>query len=108
METGYKHDFNLNESWYTLRVATAVDNRGSKIAALVLEHEDKSQIVTVNYDGIIGNLLWIGDLDNDGKIDLYIDQFNEKGYNGVGLYLSTHAAPGKMVNLAATFGTAGC
>ena len=50
----------------------------------------------------------MGDLDNDGKLDLYFDEFNEKGYFGVSLYLSSEAEKGKLVKVVATFGTAGC
>jgi hypothetical protein len=108
MELGYSRDFNLNDSWYTLRVSKGVNNQREPVSVLVLEHEGKSQIVTINYENVIGNLLWIGDLDADGKIDLYIDRFNEKGFNGVELYLSSHATEGQFVKLTATFSTAGC
>ena len=53
-------------------------------------------------------LLWAGDIDRDGKLDLYFDQFNEKGFFGVDLYLSSLAADGDLLGLAAGFGSAGC
>ena len=113
MQTGYKRDFNLNGTWYTLRVSRAMDSSGQKVGVLVLEHEGFKQIIATNYyepgyGETIGELLWVGDLDRDGKLDLYFDEDNEKGYFRVGLYLSSAAEPGKLVKLAATFGTLGC
>lgn len=113
MKTGYKREFNLNEKWYTLRVSQALSKNGTPTGILVLENDGVSQVIAENYHEpgygeIIGDLLWVGDLDNDGKLDLYFDEFNEKGYFGVGLYLSSSAQPGKLVKLVATFSTAGC
>ncbi len=108
MKTGYKYDFNLKESWYTLRVSTGLRNNGDKVVVLVLEHDKQSQVIASNYGDEIGNLFWVGDIDNDGKLDLYFDESNEKGYFGVGLYLSSQADPGKLVKRIATFGMAGC
>ena len=113
MKTGYKRQFSLNENWYTLRVSQAMSKDETKTGVLVLEYDGIAQVIAQNYHEpgygeIIGDLLWVGDLDNDGKLDLYFDHFNEKGGFSVGLYLSSEADPGKLVKLAATFGTAGC
>lgn len=46
-------------------------------------------------------LLWAGDLDGDGKLDLLL-RFAERGWNTV-LYLSSRAAPGQLVGEAGRF-----
>ena len=113
MKTGFKREFNLNDNWYTLRVSQGLTKNGATVGVLVLENNKMSQVIAQNYHDpkhgeIIGELFWVGDLDNDGKLDLYFDEFNEKGAFGVGLYLSSHAEPDGLVKLAAIFGTAGC
>lgn len=108
MKLGFQREFNLNESWYTLRVSRGLSKGGMEMGILVLEHNGVAQVIAQNYDEIIGGLLWVGDLDNDGKLDLYFDEFNEKGYFGVSLYLSSEAEKGKLVKVVASFGTAGC
>lgn len=113
MEDGYSRDFNLHDSWYTLRVSKGIQKDGTKVGVLVLEHDDQKQVVdfTQYFEGepvIIGDLLWVGDLDNDRKLDLYINRYNEKGGFGGFLFLSSEADAGKMVKLSATWGLAGC
>jgi hypothetical protein len=113
MQTGYKQDFNLNGSFYTLRVSRGLGQNGKTVGLLVLDHNGISQIIARTfYDSssgeIIGRLLWVGDLDGDGKVDFYFDRDNEIGAFQVGLYLSSRAKPGELIRLAALFGTAGC
>lgn len=114
METGPGRAFDLGDSRYILRVSTGLTKDGTKAAVLVLEYGNQLQIVRQTYHDstmekdIIGNLLWAGDLDGDGRLDLYFDEFNEKGYFAVELHLSSQAGPGEMVSLSATFVTAGC
>ena len=113
MKTGYKRSFKLNENWYTLRVSRGQTQTGRTIGLLVLEGNGTMQLIARNlyqpdFGEIIGNLLWAGDLDGDGKLDLYFDHYNEKGSLGTGLYLSSHADEGKLVKLVATFSTLGC
>lgn len=113
IEKGYKRHFVLHNKWYTLRVSHGVNADGERVAVLVLEDSQTSQVIAQTFHepgGLdrIGELYWVGDLDNDGKLDLYFDEFNEKGYFFVKLYLSSAARPGQSVGLAATFGMAGC
>lgn len=53
-------------------------------------------------------VIWAGDLDGDGKLDLLVDVTN--GYNAgdTALYLSSKAKSGHLVGLAATLKTVGC
>jgi hypothetical protein len=113
MEIGYREQFYLGGNTYLLRVALGELKDGTKANVLVMESNGISQIVTYNphyvSSDIIGDLLWVGDLDRDGKLDLYFDDYGyEKGSFGSNLYLSSQAEPGKLVKLAASFGTAGC
>lgn len=113
MKTGFKRELNLKENWYMLRVSYARTKNGEQKGVLVLENNGIQQIVARNsfelaYGATIGDLLWAGDIDGDGKLDLYFDEFNEKGYFSGGLYLSSHASEDELVKLAAVFGYAGC
>lgn len=107
MKAGYRREFELNGQTFLLRVSTGLTKRKDKVAVLVLEHDGKSQVIDYNYD-LIGDLLWAGDLDNDGKLDLYTNEFNEKGYFQSKLFLSSSATKGKLLKLVGTFGMAGC
>lgn len=117
LKLGYERIFELNSSKYTLRVASGLRKDGGKVNVLVLEALGFQQIVSLNeyynepnslYD-TIGDLLWVGDLDGDNKLDLYISDFNyEKGGFGGSLYLSSEAQDGKLVGLAAHFRGGGC
>lgn len=107
MNAGYRREFQLGGQAFILRVSAGLTKSKDKVAVLVLEHNGTSQIVDYNYD-VIGDLLWAGDLDNDGKLDLYINEFNEKGYFQSKLFLSSSATKGKLLKLVGTFGMAGC
>lgn len=118
LSIGYRETFYFPGVRYVLRVAPGMTRNGSKVNVLVLEnHKGESQVVTYNHhyrgkntnEDIIGELLWVGDLDRDGKIDLYLEHYNfEKGGFASSLFLSSEAADGKLVREVASFGTAGC
>lgn len=114
LSDGYKREFVLGPSSTTLRTSRGVSKDGTKLAVLVIESQGSRQVIkrvyhvpTDNRD-IIGSLHWAGDIDRDGKLDLYISEFNEKGYTRTELYLSSHAKPGDLVGLAAVFAASGC
>src|SRR5690606_25194022 len=114
LSDGYRREFVLGSMTYILRTSRAVTRDGSKVAVLVLEHNGKSQVIDKNFHwpeedrDIIGSLIWAGDLDGDGRLDLYTDLFNEKGSVTTRLHLSTSASDGKLVGTAATFSSSGC
>ncbi len=114
LSTGYRREFILNDNKYVLRTSLGLTKDNVKVAVLVLELNGVNQVLVQKYHiesddrDIIGSLLWAGDLDGDGKLDLYFDDFNEKGSIGTELHLSSYASTDKLVGLAASFGTAGC
>ncbi len=113
MKDGYKRYLKVGESWYTLRVSYGLAKDGTKVGVLILEYDGVTQVIAQNYHepgygSIIGSLYLAGDLDNDGKLDLYFDWFNEKGAWAVTLYLSSAAKPDELIRPVATFSMAGC
>lgn len=104
--------FDLGDNRYTFSVKTGVNRSGEKIVALLLENNGQSQIInTSNFSDtpILGdNLLWAGDIDHDNKLDFYMEFFNEKGAYWTGLFLSSKAEKGKLVQLSGGFSSMGC
>ncbi len=117
LDVGYRRIFNFAGREYVLRVTTGIQRDDERVNVLVLESGGTSQIVTVNryykdqytlYNSI-GELLWVGDMDGDGKLDLYFSDFGfEKGGFGSNLYLSSPAKDGNLVERVAGFNSAGC
>ncbi len=118
---GFRREFVLGQRRYVLRTSDGLTKNGTKIAVLILETNDKVQVLKQIYQAdptheiygsgdrnIFGSLLWVGDMDGDGHLDLYFDEFNEKGFTYTELHLSTLSKSGKLVGLAADFGMAGC
>lgn len=117
LDVGFRRSFRLNSKEYTLRVSSGLQSDGGKTNVLILDSEGVSQLVTFNLYykddytlyNTIGDLIWVGDMDGDGKLDLYFSDFNfEKGSFGSNLYLSSPAKDGKLVKHVAGFGSAGC
>jgi hypothetical protein len=54
------------------------------------------------------NLLWAGDADGDGKLDLYVDVSWHYNVSETRLFLSSQAKPGQFVKEVAKFVTTGC
>lgn len=53
-------------------------------------------------------LLWAGDVDGDGKLDLYMDLHNHYNSSQRRLFLSSRATRGNVVREVAEFSTVGC
>jgi len=117
LRIGFDQKFSLFENEYSLRVVPGNTLDGTKVNVLLLESSGSRQVVTYNlyhqdsttlYDSI-GELLFVGDLDGDRKLDFYLSDFGfEKGGFGSQLFLSSEAEPGKLIKLVATFSTSGC
>lgn len=109
---GYFTGFSVRGSKYYLQ---AVDGKsdddylpsGSK---LVLSIGEKEQVIeTLNNVNDPGwTILWAGDLDNDGKLDLYLDLSDHYNVSDRVLFLSTKAKRGELVGKVANFRTVGC
>lgn len=113
LNKGFVQEFQLGKRKYTLRVKAGLTTAQDKILVLILESGNASQIIsTTSYfekGDYVGDLLWVGDLDRDGKLDLYMNYYTyEKGGYGSSLFLSSEAEKGKLVKEIASFGTAGC
>ncbi len=59
-------------------------------------------------DSSFPSLLWAGDLDGDGKIDLLMDTTDNYNVRNLSLFLSSKAKPGKLVQEVATHMSTGC
>ena len=113
MKDGFSQIFILNNVEYTLRTEKGVNTKNEKILVLLLETAKKKQIihyVNLYEDWVpVGNLLWVGDLDSDGKLDFYMEYWNdEKGYYTTGIFLSSEAEKGKLVKSSNYYMLGGC
>lgn len=113
MKDGFNKKFYLNDVEYTLRTEKGISTENQKILVLILETAKTSQIihyVDLYEDWVpVGDLYWVGDLDRDGKLDLYMDFWNdEKGYYWSGIFLSSEAEKGKLVKTSNYYMLGGC
>ena len=53
-------------------------------------------------------LLWAGDLDGDGKLDLLVDYYERSDYAGACLFLSSSAEDGALLGRVVCHGDGGC
>lgn len=105
LENGLTAEYQLNEKKYTLSV---VGDENS--STLILESGVERQILySVNNMGDAGwHLYWVGDLDNDGKLDFYTDLNDYYNFIEPRLFLSSQAKNGKLIQLVAKFHITGC
>jgi len=113
IKDGFNKKFYLGDIKYTLRVEKGISTKQELLLVLLLETETTSQIVHFIYDlneyDYVGNLYWVGDLDRDGKLDLYMDFYGyEKGFYSSALFLSSEAEKGKLVKKFEYFMLGGC
>lgn len=104
LEAGDKKAFIFNGIIYTLRAKDKVDKRIHKNMNdynLLLESEGKEQCIVKmkKLENTLTVILFIGDLDNDGKPDFIIQSpENDEGYRLL-LFLSSHAENNEIVKL---------
>jgi hypothetical protein len=87
------------------------DSAPEKPSRLVLESEGKSQILYEWSTGLLDQhceLLWAGDLDGDGKLDLFMILSDHYNVMERTLFLSSKRSIGEFVKRVASFVTAGC
>ena len=110
-------ELKLAQTSYVLKVvgsddgAKCSEDSFPKNAQLVLAAGDSSQAL-YSLEGC-GNepywyLLWAGDLDRDGKLDLYVSVTYHYNVSQRKLFLSSQASKGKLVKEVAEFATSGC
>ncbi len=77
---------------------------------LVLDHGGVRQSVADVTDRDAGHpaVLWAGDLDGDGRLDLVLDESDHYNVTVTALFLSSEAAPGALVRRVARHETTGC
>lgn len=98
---GKDRKFALNGRGYTLR---------NLKGRLLLISQGVSQHL-FNYSEEIENnaqLVWVGDLDRDGRLDLIVDASDHYNVGELRLYLSGGASSGSLVRLVASRRTTGC
>jgi len=99
---------------YTLRaVGEAVDQGQSQVAiknyGLILSGSSLRQVsqTLIGWDrfidGTTPGVIWAGDLDRDGKLDLFMDTSRHYGYVEYALFLSSAAAEEEFVGKVATW-----
>lgn len=110
IEKRFSRQFKLGERTYTLRVEEGISEKQEPLLVLLLESDGESQIIDYSYDdNFVGDLYWVGDLDSDGKLDLFMDFWNyEKGYHLSGLFISSEAKKGELVKRFEFLAYGGC
>ncbi|MDQ3713169.1 MAG: hypothetical protein M3388_13240 [Acidobacteriota bacterium] len=107
----------IREYWFggekcVLHVREGLNKKGEKILALILEGDEKKQVLhsirSVEEGDYLGSLYWMGDLDQDGKPDFYFDLYIHDNVEYKNLSLSSEAKNGKLLEKVATFTITGC
>lgn len=114
LNAGASIPLSLNGRSYRLEVRTpkkpASEDDGLSTAKLVLVHGAAEQVLVGIEEGDAAhwNLLWAGDMDGDGRLDLYVDASYHYNVGMKRLFLSKSARPGEFVQERARFTTTGC
>lgn len=111
---GEKKVFNFNNDSYTLKATGSLDSNQYGVHpsnySLFIENAGISTLLSSApyFDDAMIEILFIGDIDGDGKLDLLIDNSNKYSYREYCLYLSSYATKGECVRLVAGKQTMGC
>ncbi len=105
--------FNLNNVNYNLFVTTDNSEKGDYLdetSKLILSDGKTEQIIysQERCSDCGWGVYWVGDLDGDGKLDLYLDLSDHYNVTGKCLFLSSQAEKGELVKEVARFRTVGC
>jgi len=107
----------LAESSYELKVAGSEDTAKCPDGALprnarlvLVSGESKQVLYSLEECGSDPSwyLIWAGDLDRDGKLDLYLNVSQHYNISEKKLFLSSQAGKGQLVKQVAEFLTSGC
>jgi hypothetical protein len=85
-------------------------NKKKETTDLVLNVGDSDQVLQYLVPDEVGfpTLLWAGDLDRDGKIDLLLDVSSHENVSELALFLSSDATKGEILHRTASFRATGC
>lgn len=104
-----RHEFEFNGNRYSIYVISKTDNSefpGSKSYKIYLtKNKEQTQLLLHQKrvsDGIV-NILWIGDLDRDNKVDILLEPLKVYHTILVRLYLSSFASKSEIVKEVAKF-----
>jgi hypothetical protein len=103
----------LNGTTYHLKVTNSKTKRGEigigSVATLKLGKQTQVLFaLSGSASEPIWKLVWAGDLDGDGKLDIYVDMSDHYNVSMKRLFLSSQAPRGKLVTEVAKFRTTGC
>ncbi len=105
---GFRKDFEIAGRQYTLRVTSGTSETNNAVSIAVLESGGKRDFLYYrpHFSGNIGRFEWVGDLDNDQRLDVL---FSFYAINGGGktyiLFLSSIAGSEHLVETYAFFET---
>lgn len=85
-----------------------LQNRDGKIYLSLQGGEQYLFDYTENQEDNNARLIWVGDLDHDGKLDFIIDTSNHYNVTELRLYLSGQAGKGELLKLVAKRRSTGC
>lgn len=105
----------LGQTNYQLKIVSHLRSSGERVvppgAELIFTSDSRSQtLYKLNdlADGINWYLLWAGDVDGDGKLDLYLSLSDNENVTEHRLFLSHQARAGQLAQQVAKFRTTGC
>lgn len=111
LKRNFEKKFELNGKEYELKITDARSKENDRLWALILESQGVRQVlhtIKANENNDLGQLYWIGDLDQDGKPDFYFYLFEHYNVAYRVIFLSSKAEKGKLVKKVAYFWTTGC
>lgn len=108
--SGAKAQFLLSRDALTIetrKLVSAMSESEEPVFEIVVSGGGLSQVLGKTTVEEI-NVIWSGDLDADGKLDLVLDTSDHYNVFAPSLFLSTEARNGQIVGEAASFVTSGC
>lgn len=103
--------YRLDGKTYSLRWTAPTETGAGKPSQLVLESGGLSQVLYSWPDGFVEGhcrIIWAGDLDGDGRLDLYLHLSGHSNVIEHTLLLSTGRQGSDLVQKSATWTTTGC
>lgn len=97
-----------NESTYTIAAFGGLkSNSGTAAYTVELVQDNRSQVICTSdtTSAAVSYLLWAGDLDRDGQLDMLIDTTCDYNASGPALFLSSLAKHGSLLEKVARFET---